>query len=278
MLIHGFINRVAALGMAMSLVVAGTAVTRGQATGTPATTTTTKAKAKAKAKALLDVNKATAEELEATLPGVGPATAKKIIAGRPYSKVEDLAKAGVSAKVVDEIKNLVTIGKPAAAVTPTAAKSRVDLNKAPLAELEALPGIGPAHAKAIVDGRPYKSVDDLEKVTGLGKTRIDALRPLVTTAGSASATVPAETPATKTATKAAAKKAASSATTKPSPTKPVNINTAILEELDSLFGIGPVRAQAIIDGRPYKAIEDVMKVKGIKEGEFAKIKDFITVK
>ena len=32
-----------------------------------------------------------------------------------------------------------------------------------------------------------------------------------------------------------------------------------------------------MDGRPYKAIEDIKKVKGIKEGEFAKIKELITV-
>ena len=41
--------------------------------------------------------------------------------------------------------------------------------------------------------------------------------------------------------------------------------------------IGPVKAQAIIDGRPYKKTEDVMKVKGIKQGTFNKIKDSITV-
>ena len=58
----------------------------------------------------------------------------------------------------------------------------------------------------------------------------------------------------------------------------ININTASKDELDVLPGIGPVRAQAIIDGRPFKTIEDVMKVKGIKEVEFGKIKDMITVK
>ena len=47
--------------------------------------------------------------------------------------------------------------------------------------------------------------------------------------------------------------------------------------LDALPGIGPVKSQAIIDGRPYKKPEDIMKVKGIKEGEFSKIKDLITV-
>ena len=53
-------------------------------------------KAKASAKVLLDLNKATVDELEEQLSGVGPATAKKIVAGRPYSSVDDLAKAGVS--------------------------------------------------------------------------------------------------------------------------------------------------------------------------------------
>ena len=49
----------------------------------------------------------------------------------------------------------------------------VDLNKATLAELEALSGIGPTKAKAIVDYRtkngPFKSADDLDKVKGVGK-------------------------------------------------------------------------------------------------------------
>jgi DNA uptake protein ComE-like DNA-binding protein len=38
-----------------------------------------------------------------------------------------------------------------------------------------------------------------------------------------------------------------------------------------------VKAQEIIDGRPYQKIEDIMKVKGIKAGIFAKVKDNITV-
>ena len=50
----------------------------------------------------------------------------------------------------------------------------------------------------------------------------------------------------------------------------VNINTATKEQLDALPGIGPVKSQAIIDYRnangPFKTPEDIMKVKGIKEG------------
>jgi len=55
----------------------------------------------------------------------------------------------------------------------------VNINSATLAELETLPGIGPAKAQAIVDGRPYSMVDDLDRVSGFGAATIDALRSFV---------------------------------------------------------------------------------------------------
>jgi competence protein ComEA len=67
----------------------------------------------------------------------------------------------------------------------------------------------------------------------------------------------------------------------PALTGPININTASVEELDRLPGIGPSIAQAIIDYRtangPFKKIEDINDVKGIGDALFAKIKDSITV-
>ncbi len=62
----------------------------------------------------------------------------------------------------------------------------------------------------------------------------------------------------------------------------VNINTAEENELSAIPGIGAGKAAAIIQYRQengnFASIEDIMKVSGIKEGTFEKIKDKITVK
>lgn len=61
----------------------------------------------------------------------------------------------------------------------------------------------------------------------------------------------------------------------------VNINTAGLDELDELPGVGPSTAQAIIDereqGGPFTSIEDIMRVSGIGEKKFEKLKSSIRI-
>src|SRR5512139_2162528 len=62
----------------------------------------------------IDLNTASDKELE-SIKGVGPATAKKIVAGRPYKSVDELSKAGLSTKQVEAIKPFVTVGSAAPA-------------------------------------------------------------------------------------------------------------------------------------------------------------------
>jgi competence protein ComEA len=60
----------------------------------------------------------------------------------------------------------------------------------------------------------------------------------------------------------------------------INLNTASLEQLDSLPGIGPVYAQRIIEYRKKKqfsSLEEVMEIQGIGEKTYEKMKDLITI-
>jgi competence protein ComEA len=85
------------------------------------------------------------------------------------------------------MKKLLLILLACFAFVGAAFAAQVNLNMATESELDALKGVGPVKAKAIVDYRtkngPFKSVDDLEKVPGFGKKTVDALRAEVTVGG-----------------------------------------------------------------------------------------------
>ncbi|HEX9365527.1 MAG TPA: helix-hairpin-helix domain-containing protein [Vicinamibacterales bacterium] len=158
------------------------------------------ADASARAKpATVDLNTASERDLE-SVPGVGPATAKKIMAGRPYSSVQELSRAGVSPATIAKITPLVTVATvapaparstraPSAAPLGGASSAPVDVNAASEKDLEALPGVGPVTAKKIIAGRPYAAVADLSKA-GVPAATIQKIAPLVT-AGRAPAPAPA---------------------------------------------------------------------------------------
>ncbi len=59
-------------------------------------------------KTVVDLNSASEKELEA-LPGIGPDMAKMITANRPYKSVDELSKAGLSAKEIEALKPLVSV-------------------------------------------------------------------------------------------------------------------------------------------------------------------------
>jgi DNA uptake protein ComE-like DNA-binding protein len=196
----------------------------------------------------IDINSASQADLE-SLPGVGAATAKKIIAGRPFSSVSDLSRAGISADTIAKIKPLVKAGRGSALAADTAKKdkpaakaakeekaakpaeekvsksaaeakmppaappgTRLDLNTASEKELEALPAVGAATAKKIIAGRPYSSTADLAKA-GVSTRTIEKISPLVTVSAA-----PAAAPVSKPASAAA--KSAPPASEASSPAQP----------------------------------------------------------
>jgi competence protein ComEA len=101
-----------------------------------------------------------------------------------------------------------------------AALAAVNINTATKEELDALKGIGPVKAQAIVDYRkehgPFKSVDDLKNVKGIGDKTLESLRKDISVSGAN--TAPAAAPA-KSETKSAAKDS-KAADAKPAEAKP----------------------------------------------------------
>ena len=76
------------------------------------------------------------------------------------------------------------VAQPVAAASPAKVESKIDINHANAAELQALPGVGPVLAQRMVEWRKvhgrYRTVEDLQEVKGIGKKRLEQMRSFVT--------------------------------------------------------------------------------------------------
>eukprot|EP00936_MAST-01D_sp_MAST-1D-sp1_P001201 g1201.t1 len=132
----------------------------------------------------VDINSADEDALD-ELYGVGKATAREIIAGRPYSTLDDLAKVTyLSEAKVQLMKTKAeeweTTGQGTKRPFPVAGPLKfIDINTATKAELDQLWGVGPATADEIIAWRtangPFDSIDDLVYVKYIAEAKIETM-------------------------------------------------------------------------------------------------------
>lgn len=142
----------------------------------------------------------------------------------------------------------------------------IDLDRAPAEELTRLPRIGPALARRIVQYRdahgPFGTLQAFDRVPGIGPTTLAAVAPHARFSG-------ADRP-----------DAASSWEGLGGPER-VSLNTATVDELMQLPGVGPGRARAIVDDRerrgPYRSLDDLTRVRGIGPAIVAQLRERVRV-
>ncbi|MGD8699331.1 MAG: helix-hairpin-helix domain-containing protein [Gemmatimonadales bacterium] len=157
---------------------------------------------------------------------------------------------------------------------PLGEAERIDPNSASEIELDRLPGVGPALARSIVRSRerdgPFRSLDDLRRVPGLGAKKVEQL-------------------AAHTALAAVDGRRGSLAggdRLRGSGSMPrherVNLNRATAEELEILPGIGPAKASAIVRWRSehgrFRKLEDVLGVPGIGPATLERLRALVVVR
>ena len=134
----------------------------------------------------IDLDRAGASDL-ARLPRIGPALAARIVSDRklrgPFGSLEEVARVrGVGPALLEGIRVHSTFSGVARR-EPAPGGGKVSLNTAPASLLRQLPGIGPTKARAIVEDRrrygPYRTIEDLVRVSGIGTATVERLKDLV---------------------------------------------------------------------------------------------------
>jgi competence protein ComEA len=149
----------------------------------------------------VNINTADVETLK-ELPGIGDTKAADIVAWRTanggFTSVEQLGEVkGIGPATLDKLRPLVEIGDGKSAPAPAGKKETsgaadpapsgpaVNINTASAESLDALPGIGPSLAAKIILDREqngaYASCDDLARVSGIGPSTVEKLKPSCTT-------------------------------------------------------------------------------------------------
>jgi competence protein ComEA len=174
-----------------------------------------------------------------------------------------LPPAGVPAALVEETR--AAVEREERAGTPLASGERVDPNADDVAELDRLPGVGPALAARIVASREaegaFRAPTDLLRVSGIGPATLARIEPLLELGAAPGSPFPGALPT-------------------PRP-PPIDLNRATAADLEALPGIGPALAARILQHRalrgPFLRIEDLTEVSGIGEATLEDLRSQVSV-
>jgi competence protein ComEA len=171
---------------------------------------------------------------------------------------------------LDSLKQVVQVDAPL----------NLDIRTAGLEELMTLSGIGEKRAQDIITYRtkkPFTSVNQLLQIKGIGAKTYAKLLPDLLVFGDSTNVESIS----KTSSKTKSKTTSTGVTPKSELSNIVNLNTASMQELCTLVGIGEVKAKAIIAWREengsFKSIEDFTLVKGIGEKTLEKNRHRLSV-
>jgi|GEM_PF-4421181 len=206
---------------------------------------------------------------------------------------------------------------PGSISSHAAAAACIDLNAASVEELTGIIHVGPSTAEVIVGMRPFDSVDGLTAISGIGPTRLDAIKDQGLACVGAAAPPPEQPPEHEEPTPSDPPEDGSPDVQDPPADDPadeaapdgdgadpegdgddhgggedtdgdgdadsdreteadagpcVDLNTASVEDLQRIIHIGEVRAQAVVDGRPWGSVDDLVVVSGISDERLADIR------
>ncbi len=182
-----------------------------------------------------NINTCTPEALQA-LPNVGAVLARRIVTGRPYSDLDELAELkGINRAVMRTLRRRAGVAEwqpVESAALASVDEDLIDLNSCDEAALWSLPRVGPALARSIVAARPFADVDALFEVKGIGAAIFSLLR-------------------------------ARLAVRAPPLAERPDMNACSAQALQRLRGVGPALARRVISGRPYAHWEDLLELNGV---------------
>jgi competence protein ComEA len=210
------------------------------------------------------------------------AAARMLTAGPPPAELSGPPGAEASAsKLAKDVA--ASVEKEARRNTPLAAGEKIDVNTAPVDELVRLPKVGPAVAQRIVDRRtargPFRTLADLDSVTGVGPAMLQAVAPHVTLPRLSSTRGSFQSAASvadwdRSPDKVTKNQPASSGTR-------VDVNTASAEVLADLPEIGPAKARKIVEYRrangPFGSVDELREVDGIGPATLEKLRPHVRV-